>query len=97
MFPEGIKRTKIADAQRLIIRAEKDFNIPSVVELKRALNFAMDLEQRCESVLNKRCLQSESESVFDSVRQWRAYAEEHLVSKFHLLPVRDAQESAQST
>jgi histone demethylase JARID1 len=84
MFPEGMKRTKIADAQRLIIRAEKDFNIPSVVELKRVLDFAMDLEQRCEAVLNKRHPQSESESVFDAVRKWRAYADEHLVSKFHL-------------
>ena len=84
MFPEGMKRTKIADAQRLIIRAEKDFNIPSVVELKRVLDFAMDLEQRCEAVLNKRHPQSESESVFDAVRKWRAYADEHLVMKFHL-------------
>lgn len=84
MFPEGAKRTKIADAQRLIARAEKDFNIPSVVELKRVLDFAIDLESRCEAVLNKRHPQSESESVFDAVRKWRAYADEHLINKFHL-------------
>jgi histone demethylase JARID1 len=84
MFPEGAKRTKITDAQRLIARAEKDFNIPAVVELKRVLDFAMDLESRCEAVLNKRHPQSESESVFDAVRKWRAYADEHLVGKFHL-------------
>lgn len=84
MFPEGAKRTKVTDAQRLIARAEKDFNIPSVAELHRVLDFAMDLESRCEAVLNKRHPQSESESVFDAVRKWRAYADEHLVSKFHL-------------
>lgn len=84
MFPEGAKRTKLADAQRLIARAEKDFSIPAVTELHRVLDFAMDLESRCEAVLNKRHPQSESESVFDAVRKWRAYADEHLVNKFHL-------------
>ncbi|CAG7848720.1 Lysine-specific demethylase 5C; AltName: Full=Histone demethylase JARID1C; AltName: Full=Jumonji/ARID domain-containing protein 1C; AltName: Full=Protein SmcX [Serendipita indica DSM 11827] len=84
MWPEGNKRTKIADAQRLIARAEKDFSIPAVSELHRVLEFAIDLETRCEAVLNKKHPQSESESVFDAVRKWRAYADEHLTSKFHL-------------
>jgi hypothetical protein len=72
MFPEGMKRTKIANPQRLIIRADNDFNIPFVVELKRVLDFAMDLEQRCEAVLNNLHPQSESGSVFDAVREGRA-------------------------
>jgi len=84
MFPEGTKRTKITDAIRLVARAEKDFVIPAVSELRRVVDFAQDLETRCDAVLNKRHPQSDAESVFDSIRKWRIYAEEHLTNKFQL-------------
>lgn len=84
MFPEGNRRTKITDALRLISRAEKDYIIPTILELKRVLEFAQDLETRCDAVLNKRHPQSDTESVFDSIRKWRIYADEHLTNKFQL-------------
>ncbi|EMD31727.1 hypothetical protein CERSUDRAFT_100190 [Gelatoporia subvermispora B] len=66
------------EVKKHITRAEKEYNIPAVTNLKRTLDFAMDLETRCESVLKNRYVHLDDADVFETVVQWRVYAREHL-------------------
>ncbi|KII95303.1 hypothetical protein PLICRDRAFT_149931 [Plicaturopsis crispa FD-325 SS-3] len=74
----GTTKPKLQDALKLISRAEKDFSIPAVSDLKRTAEFGHDLEQRCEAVLTNRYQHREEGNVFDIFQRWRAYAREHL-------------------
>lgn len=47
---QGLK-FKILDIMRFIARAEQDFSIPTVRDWKQTAEFALDLENRCESIL----------------------------------------------
>ncbi|EMD40413.1 hypothetical protein CERSUDRAFT_111018 [Gelatoporia subvermispora B] len=71
-------KPKVQDVMKHIARAEKEYNIPAVTDLKRTLDFAMDLETRCESVLKNRYVHSDDADVFGTMVQWRVYAREHL-------------------
>ncbi|OCB85389.1 hypothetical protein A7U60_g7699 [Sanghuangporus baumii] len=73
----------VQDAIRLVKKAEKEFNIPAVQDLKRTIDFAYDLEERCEAVLKHTYVHRDSGSCFDAMYKWRAYAREHL-TKFRL-------------
>ncbi|KAI5119499.1 hypothetical protein M0805_002435 [Coniferiporia weirii] len=73
----------VQDALRLVQRAEKEFSIPAIHDLKRTADFAYDLEERCEAVLKNRYQHRDEGSVFDAMDKWRAYAREHL-TKFRL-------------
>lgn len=74
---------RVQDALRLVQRAEKEFDIPAIRDLKRTADFAYDLEERCESVLKNRYQHHDEGSVFEAMEKWRAYAKEHL-TKFTL-------------
>ncbi|OCH95910.1 hypothetical protein OBBRIDRAFT_787757 [Obba rivulosa] len=79
LLPEpGIPKPKVQEAMKHVTRAEKEFSIPAVTDLKRTLDFAMDLETRCESVLKNRYVHSDDADVFGTMGQWRVYAREHL-------------------
>jgi len=86
---EGVK-PRVQDAMRLVIRASKDFSLPAIADLKRAADFALDLETRCEEVLRNRYRRTRYEpghedgDVFDVIRVWKAYARDHL--KMFTLP-----------
>ncbi|KAH8118631.1 PLU-1-like protein-domain-containing protein [Phellopilus nigrolimitatus] len=84
LSPElGAALPKVQDALRLVQRAEKEFSIPAIHDLKRTADFAYDLEERCEAVLKNRYQHRDEGSVFDAMDKWRAYAREHL-TKFEL-------------
>ncbi|KAH9833659.1 PLU-1-like protein-domain-containing protein [Rhodofomes roseus] len=71
-------KPKVQDAVKLVARADKDFNIPAVSDLKRTVDFAMDLETRCDAVLKHRYQHTDEGDIFQTMLQWRKYAKEHL-------------------
>ncbi|KAF5388435.1 hypothetical protein D9615_000674 [Tricholomella constricta] len=79
-------KPRVLEVTRMVNRAEKDFSIPSIKELKRTAEIAMDLETRCDHVLRNR-YHPEKEDVFSTIGQWKTYAQEHL--RMFVLPVFD--------
>ena len=79
----GTPLPKVQDVLRLTTRAERDFSIDSIQELKETAQTAYELEMRCESVLKNRYHHEGSESIFDATRKWRSYARDRL-SKYSL-------------
>lgn len=79
LFPEpGSAKPRPQDAMKLVTRVEKDYAIPSVHDLKRTAEFALDLETRCDTVLKNRYSHTEDGDMFDIMHQWQGYAREHL-------------------
>ncbi|KAK2465991.1 hypothetical protein APHAL10511_001632 [Amanita phalloides] len=77
------------DIMRLVNRAEKDFSIIAVKELKHIAGIAIDLEKRCDAVLKHRYRhEKDTEDPFDTFSQWTGYAKEHL--GIFTLPTFDA-------
>jgi histone demethylase JARID1 len=75
----GMPKSKPQDAMKLVTRAERDYNIPAINDLRRTTDFALDLESRCEQVLKDAYHDHESETdMFSMFRQWKDYAKEHL-------------------
>ena len=70
-------KPRVQEVMRLVSRAEKDFSIVSIQDLKRTTEIAIDLETRCDQVLRNR-YHSAEEDVFETMRQWKAYARDHL-------------------
>ncbi|KAG6841826.1 hypothetical protein C0991_006233 [Blastosporella zonata] len=77
-------KPRVLDVLRMVNRAEKDFSIPSVVDLKRTAEIAKDLETRCDHVLRNTF---EEDDLFDTIEQWRIYAQNHL--RMFVLPIFD--------
>jgi len=75
--PDALK-PKVQDVMRLITRAEKDFSILAVLDLKRTAEIAVDLETRCEQVMKTRYRLAEGEDLFETMGQWKTYARDHL-------------------
>jgi histone demethylase JARID1 len=80
---EGAPKPRVQDALKLVARAEKDFSILAIQDLKRTAEIAADLESRCEGVLKNKyahpdATQSKAGDVFETMRQWTTYAKEHL-------------------
>lgn len=78
LVPESALKPKVADVMRLVIKAEKEYSIPSISDLKRTAEIAADLESRCDDVLKNRYQHREDGDLFDSMRKWKAYAVDHL-------------------
>lgn len=66
------------DVMRLVTRAEKDYSIAAINEIKRFTIIALDLETRAENILKHRYRRNEGENVFDTIKTWREYAAVHL-------------------
>ncbi|EJD01561.1 uncharacterized protein FOMMEDRAFT_111482 [Fomitiporia mediterranea MF3/22] len=79
----GAELPTVQEALRLVQKAEKEFNIQAIQDLKRTVDFAYDLEERCEAVLKNRYEHGDGGSCFDAMNRWRTYAREHL-TKFRL-------------
>ncbi|KNZ76050.1 Lysine-specific demethylase 5A [Termitomyces sp. J132] len=80
-------KPRVIDALRMVSRAEKDFSIPSVLDLKRTAEIAKDLETRCDHVLRNTFVQNNDEDLFVTIGQWRTYAQDHL--RMFVLPIFD--------
>ncbi|KAF7981714.1 hypothetical protein HWV62_32301 [Athelia sp. TMB] len=79
LVPEaGAAKPKVADVLRLVAKAEKEYSIPSISDLKRTAEIAADLESRCDDVLKNRYQHREDGDLFESMRKWKAYAVDHL-------------------
>jgi histone demethylase JARID1 len=70
-------KPRVQEVMRLVNRAEKDFSIISIQDLKRTADIAIDLETRCDQVLRNR-YDSTDEDVFETMGQWKTYARDHL-------------------
>ncbi|KAG6910147.1 hypothetical protein DXG01_012906 [Tephrocybe rancida] len=79
-------KPRVLDVLRMANRAEKDFSIPSVVDLKRTAEIAKDLETRCDQVL-RNTFQNTEGDLFVTIGQWRTYAQDHL--RMFVLPIFD--------
>lgn len=72
------QKPRVQDVVKLVSRGEKEFNIPVVADMRRTVDFAVDLESRCDAVLKNRYQHNEDSDIFQTMRQWRTYAKEHL-------------------
>ena len=79
----GAELPTVQEAIRLVQKAEKEFSIPAIQDLKRTADFAFDLEERCDAVLKNRYEHRDGGSAFDAMNTWKTYAREHL-TKFKL-------------
>ncbi|KAG2013235.1 specific transcriptional repressor [Coprinopsis cinerea AmutBmut pab1-1] len=71
-------KSRISEALRLAARSEKDFSIPEVTELKKAAEWALDLESKSESVLRNRYQLDMDEDLFATIKKWQSHAVNHL-------------------
>ncbi|TFK43830.1 jumonji superfamily protein [Crucibulum laeve] len=71
-------KPRVQDVLRLANRAEKDFSIAAIHDLKRTAEIASDLESRCDRALRNKYHKAEKENAFETFEQWKAYAQEHL-------------------
>ncbi|GBE79852.1 predicted protein [Sparassis crispa] len=79
LIPEpGAPKPKVQEVSKLVGRGEKEFNIQAIQDLKRTVDFALDLEARCDAVLKNRYQHNEETDIFVTMLQWRNYAKEHL-------------------
>lgn len=72
------EKPKVKDVADLVKAAIEDFDIPALADLKRAVDFALDLEGRCESALKGTYSGTEEGDIFHTMLQWRKYAKDHL-------------------
>ncbi|EGO02116.1 hypothetical protein SERLA73DRAFT_159163 [Serpula lacrymans var. lacrymans S7.3] len=71
-------KPKVQEVMRFVARAEKDFSIPAIQDLKRTADIAFDLETRCEAVIKNRYQHRDEGDIFDMMRRWKTYTREHL-------------------
>ncbi|KAG9317792.1 PLU-1-like protein-domain-containing protein [Chiua virens] len=72
-------KPKVSEVMRFVARAEKDFSIPAIRDLKQTAEFALDLENRCEAILRNRYQHRDESDIFDMMKKWKTYAREHLL------------------
>ncbi|KAJ7639289.1 jumonji superfamily protein [Roridomyces roridus] len=72
----GETRPKLLEVLRTVTKCEKDYKIPAIGDIHQAALIAQDLESRCELVLINRY--RVEEDMFETMRQWKAYADAHL-------------------
>jgi [histone H3]-trimethyl-L-lysine4 demethylase len=73
-----VQKPRVQDVMRLVTRAEKEFSIPAIRELKRMADFALDLESRCDQVLKNHYEHQDEEDIFEVMLKWVDYAKQHL-------------------
>ncbi|TFK25933.1 hypothetical protein FA15DRAFT_638410 [Coprinopsis marcescibilis] len=71
-------RPRLSEITRLATRSEKDFSIPEVTQLKKAVDFALELETKCENVLRNRYQLDQDEDLFTTIKAWRAQAADYI-------------------
>ncbi|KIK96126.1 hypothetical protein PAXRUDRAFT_826282 [Paxillus rubicundulus Ve08.2h10] len=71
-------KPRVSEVMRFVTRAEKDFSIPAIRDLKQTAEFAYDLEDRCEAILRNRHQHPDETDIFEMMKKWKIYAREHL-------------------
>ena len=84
----NLPKPTVQEALRLIQRSEKEFKIQAITNLKKNVDYAYDLEERCSAAIKGTYVHREDGPPIDAMRKWREYAFEHL-NKFRL-PSLDA-------
>ena len=46
-------KPRVPDVVKMVTRAEKEFSIPVIADLRRTVDFAVDTESRCEEVVEQ--------------------------------------------
>ncbi|KAK7062094.1 Jumonji superfamily protein [Favolaschia claudopus] len=72
----GAVLPKLNEVMRLVVRAEKEFQIPAVQDIHKAALVAQDLETRCDQVLKNRY--PGDDNLFETMDQWKIYAGSYL-------------------
>ena len=67
----ALPKPRVQDVVKLVSRGEKEFNIPVIQDMRRTVDFAVDLETRCDAVLKNRYQHSDENDLFQTMRQWR--------------------------
>ncbi|KAL0580509.1 hypothetical protein V5O48_001496 [Marasmius crinis-equi] len=63
---------------KVAARAEKEFAIDAMISIKRYASIANELEVRCEQVMKGSYHLRPEENVFNSIKDWKSYAHDHL-------------------
>ncbi|GJJ07299.1 hypothetical protein Clacol_001499 [Clathrus columnatus] len=74
----NLPKPKPTDVLRVVNRADREFSIPSIDELKSTVQMAYEMESRCYLVLTNNYQHEGSESIFETMRKWQCYAREKL-------------------
>ncbi|KAF5393073.1 hypothetical protein D9757_001208 [Collybiopsis confluens] len=74
----GTPKPRPSDVIKLAKRAEKEFNLPVLQEVKSMAQIANELEDRSEQILKTTYARSVNEDVFRSIHEWKNYANMHL-------------------
>ena len=78
LHDRNAEKPRALDVAMMVRDASKDFNIVAIGDLKRMVDFAMDLEYRCEAVLKGVYQTQDEPDLFQTMLQWRKYAKDHL-------------------
>ncbi|KAK7049753.1 hypothetical protein VNI00_005784 [Paramarasmius palmivorus] len=71
-------RPRPQEVLKLASRAEKEFDIPTVTQVKAIAQIANELEIRCEQVLKGAYHLRPNEDLFQSIADWKNYTLDHL-------------------
>ena len=80
----SVKMPEAQEAMKLVQKAEKEFQIDNIAELKQLAEHAYDLEERCERVLRNRYLPEDDQPMLQVVTKWREIADKQLREIFSL-------------
>ncbi|KAJ3718020.1 jumonji superfamily protein [Lentinula guzmanii] len=80
----GATKPRPSDVIKLAKRAEKEFSLPILQEVRSMAQIANELEDRSEQILKSSYVRGANEDVFRSIQEWKNYANQHL--KIFALP-----------
>ncbi|KAJ4479141.1 jumonji superfamily protein [Lentinula aciculospora] len=83
----GATKPRPSDVIKLAKRAEKEFSLSALHEVKSMAQIANELEDRSEQILKSSYVRGPNEDVFRSIQEWKNYANQHL--KIFSLPKFD--------
>lgn len=80
LLPEsGATKPRVSEVMRLVQKAEKEYSIPSIADLKRTAQIAIDFENRCEDLVKNRYQHRKDDGdLFPIIGNWKTYALAHL-------------------
>ncbi|KAJ3826753.1 jumonji superfamily protein [Lentinula raphanica] len=74
----GATKPRPGDVIKLAKRAEKEFDLPVLQEVKSMAQIANELEDRSEQILKSTYPRGANEDVFRTIEEWKNYAIQHL-------------------
>ena len=76
LHPEsGATKPRVSEVMRLVQKAEKEYSIFSIADLKRTAQIAIDFENRCEDLVKNRYQHRKDDGdLFPIIGNWKSYA-----------------------